>query len=204
MKIFSQLSSRTAKKLVAATTIPAALAVSGIVVAHASYSAYSATTVNPTSNWASGSVDLSDDDSNAAAFSVANARPGMSGSRCLVVTSKGSLPSDVRIYGGNGSATTSLAAYINLTITQGSGGSFGSCTGFQPSGADAQVFQGSLYTFGSTRSNFANGAGNWTTAGGSDPESRTFMLSYTISADAPNDTMGGTATGDIIFEAQNH
>ena len=204
MKTLShKISSKTAKKIVAATTIPAALIVSGLAVAHASYSAYSATTVNPTSNWTSGTVNLTDDDANAAAFSVANAKPGTSGSRCLTVTSNGSLPSDVRIYGANGTGTTNLAAYINLTITQGTGGSFGSCTGFQPSSTDSPVFQGSLIDFGSTRTNFANGAGNWTTTGGTNPESRTFMFSYTISADAPNDTMGGTATGDIVFEAQN-
>lgn len=197
------LTSKTAKKIIAGTTIPAALAISGLAVAHASYSAYSATTVNPTSNWTSGSVNLTDDDSNAAAFSVANAKPGTSGSRCLTVTSNGSLPSDVRVYGANGSGTTNLAAYINLTITQGTGGSFGSCTGFQPSSADPQVFQGSMVTFGSTRAHFANGAGTWTTTGGTSPESRSFMFSYTISADAPNDTMGGTAAGNIVFEAQN-
>ncbi len=191
------------RKILAAATIPAALVISGLTVAQASYSAYSATTTSPTSNWASGTVNLTDDDSNAAAFSVTNAKPGASGSRCLNVTSNGSLPSSVRIYGANGSGTTNLAAYITLTITQGSGGSFGSCTGFTPASTDPQVFSGSLVTFGSTRTNFANGVGTWTTTGGDRPESRTFMLGYTISTDAPNDTMGGTAAGDIVFEAQN-
>ena len=197
------LSSKKMRKILAAATIPTALVISGLTVAQASYSAYSATTTNPTSNWASGTVNLTDDDSNAAAFSVANAKPGASGSRCLVVTSNGSLPSAVRIYGANGSGTTNLAAYITLTITQGSGGSFGSCTGFTPASTDPQVFSGSLVAFGYTRTNFATGVGTWATLGGTTPESRTFMLSYTISADAPNDTMGGTAAGDIVFEAQN-
>lgn len=197
------ISSAAIKKIIAVTSIPIALIISGVAVGHASYSAYSATTTNPTSNWTSGSVNLSDDDSNAAAFNVTNTKPGASGSRCLTVTSHGSLPANVRIYGANGSGTTNLAAYIDLTITQGTGGSFGSCAGFQPTSTNPQVFQGSLFTFGSTRTNFANGAGTWTTTGGTTSESRTFMFSYSVSPDAPNDTMAGTASGDIVFEAQN-
>lgn len=49
---------------------------------------------------------------------VPNARPGTTGIRCPSVTSNGSLPSNVLIYGANGSGSTNLAACINLTITQ--------------------------------------------------------------------------------------
>jgi hypothetical protein len=194
--------SRRLATIASLVAIPAALAASGLVVAQSSYSAYSATTVSPTSNWATGTVALSDDDANAAAFNVVNARPGASGSRCLVVTSTGNLPSQVRVYGANGSGTTNLAASIDLTITQGTGGSFGSCTGFTPLSSGATVFHGSLMTFGTTRTGFANGVGGWAPAGAA-PESRTYKVSYAISPDAPNDTMGGTAAGDIVFEAQN-
>jgi hypothetical protein len=194
--------SRRTATIAALVAIPAALAASGLVVAQSSYSAYSATTVSPTSNWATGTVALTDDDANAAAFTVTNARPGASGSRCLVVTSNGTLPSQVRVYGANGTGTTNLAAYLDLTITQGTGGSFGSCTGFAPLSSGAEVFHGSMMTFGTTRTGYGNGAGGWNPAG-TAPESRTFKLSYTVSPDAPNDTMGGTAGGDIVFEAQN-
>jgi hypothetical protein len=194
--------SRKVATVVSLVAIPAALAVSGLVVAQASSSAYSATTVSPTSNWASGTVALTDDDANAAAFTVTNARPGSSGSRCLVVTSSGTLPSQVRIYGANGTGATNLGAYLDLTITQGTGGSFGSCTGFTPLASGAEVFHGNLVTFGTTRTGYANGVGGWNPTGAA-PESRTYKLSYVISPDAPNDTMGGTAGGDIVFEAQN-
>ncbi len=194
--------SRKVATVVSLVAIPAALVASGLVVAQSSYSAYSATTVSPTSNWATGTVALTDDDANAAAFSVANARPGSSGSRCLVVTSKGTLPSEVRVYGTNGSGTTNLAAYLDLTITQGTGGSFGSCDGFTPLASGAEVFHGSLMTFGTTRTSYANGVGGWNPSGAA-PEARTYQLSYRVSPDAPNDTMGGTAGGDIVFEAQN-
>ena len=194
--------SRKLATVASLVAIPAALAVSGLVVAQSSYSAYSSTTVSPTSNWTNGTVALSDDDANAAAFSVANARPGSSGSRCLVVTSTGSLPSQVRVYGANGAGTTNLAAYLDLTVTQGTGGSFGSCDGFTPLSSGAEVFHGSMMTFGTTRTGYANGVGGWNPTG-AGTESRTYKLSYAISPDAPNDTMGGTAAGDIVFEAQN-
>lgn len=194
--------SRKLATIVSLVAIPAALAVSGLVVAQSSYSAYSASTVSPTSNWATGTVALTDDDANAAAFNVANARPGASGSRCLVVTSSGTLPSQVRIYGANGSGTTNLAAYLDLTITQGTGGSFGSCAGFTPLSSGAEVFHGSMMTFGTTRTSYANGTGGWNPTGAA-PEARTYKVSYAVSPDAPNDTMGGTAAGDIVFEAQN-
>lgn len=194
--------SRRLATAVSLVAVPAALAVSGLVVAQSSYSAYSAATARPANNWASGTVALTDDDSNAAAFSVANARPGSSGSRCLVVTSNGSLPSTVRVYGANGTGRTNLAAYVDLTITQGAGGAFGSCDGFTPLTSGAEVFRGSLMTFGMAHTGYANGVGTWSPTG-TTPEARTFKLSYTISPDAPNDTMGGTAGGDIVFEAQS-
>ena len=185
-------SSPRSSRLVA---VPVALAASGLVVAQSSYSAYSATTTSPTSNWATGTVALTDDDSNAAAFTVANARPGSSGERCLVVTSNGTLPSQVqRLRGRRHRLDETLAAYIDLRITQGTGGSFGSCTGFTPAAGGADLFHGSLVDFGLAHTGYTNGVGGWNPTGAA-PESRTFKLSYVISPDAPNDTMGGTAAG---------
>jgi len=194
--------SRKVATIVSLVAVPVALAASGLVVAQSSYSAYSSTTVSPTSNWATGTVSLSDDDSGAAAFQVANARPGASGSRCLVVTSNGTTPSEVRVYGANPSGTTNLAAFIDLTITQGTGGSFGSCDGFTPLTSGAGIYRGNLMDFGVSHTDYASGVTGWTTTG-APPESRTYRLDYTISPDAPNDTMGGSAGGDIVFEAQS-
>ena len=68
-----------AARLTAWIAIPVALVASGVVVSTASYSAFSAETVNPTSNWSAGSVSLSDDDNNTAMFAATNLKPGMSG-----------------------------------------------------------------------------------------------------------------------------
>ncbi len=71
----SRVSPRAAR-LAAWIAVPAALVASGVVVSTASYSAFSATTTNPTSNWTAGTVALSDDDANTALFTAANLKPG--------------------------------------------------------------------------------------------------------------------------------
>ena len=194
--------SRKIATIVSVVAVPAALVASGLVVAQSSYSAYSATTVNPSSNWATGTVALTDDDANAAAFTATNLKPGSTGTRCIVVTSNGTLPSQVRMYGRNGTGTTMLGAYMNLTVTQGTGGSFGSCDGFAPLSSGAEIFNGSFMDFGTNHTGYAGGVGSWNPTG-SAPESRTYKISYTISAAAPNDTQAGTAAGELVFEAQN-
>ena len=194
-------SSRTAT-IAKVAIIPVALIASGIVVSQASYSAYSASTSNPTSNWSSGTVQLSDDDSNAALFSASNLKPGSTGSKCLVVTSTGSLASSVKLYATNPATTKALSSSINLTITQGTGGSFGSCTGYTPLASGASVFSGSLDSFGTTATSYATGLGSWTPTG-TATESRTYQVSYTLAANAPDTTQGGTAAVALTFETQN-
>ena len=198
--------SRKVATIVSLIAVPAALAASGLVVAQSSYSAYSATTVNPTSNWATGTVALTDDDNNTAAFTASNLKPGSTGSRCIVVSSTGSLPSAVKLYGTGATTTKALASDINLTVTQGTGGSFGSCTGDTPLTSGASVFTGTLAGFGSTATSFSTGVGTWNTAGvasGAAAETRTYQISYSVRTETTNDTQGGTAAIGFTWEAQN-
>ena len=197
--------SRRLAKVATLLAVPAAVAVSGLVVSQASYSAYSATTVNPTSNWATGTVVLADDDggttANSAAFSAQKLKPGATGSRCIVVTSSGSLASTVKLYGTGATTTKALASSIDLTITQGTGGSFGDCTGYTPSGS--ALYSGSLAAFGSTYTGFGNGLATAWAPTGAATENRTYQISYTVSPNAVNDTQGGTAAIGFTWEAQN-
>ena len=189
-------------RIVSLIAIPAAVAVSGLVVSQASYSAYSATTVNPASNWTTGTVALADDDANVAAFSAVKLKPGSTGAKCIAVTSSGTVASVVKLYGTTPATTKNLSAYINLTITQGSGGSFGTCTGFVPLGSGATLYSGTLDSFGTSSTNYTNGVGTWAPTG-TAAESRTYQVSYTVSADAPDSTQGGTAALGFAWEAQN-
>jgi len=179
------------------------LAVSGGLVWQASYSAFSATTTNPTSNWASGTVALSDDDSNTALFTASNLKPGSTGTKCIAVTSNGSLASTVKLYGTGAATTNALSSSINLTITQGTGGTFANnCSGFTPLGTGSSVFSGTLAGFATGSTGFANGLGTWAPTG-TAPETRVFQLVYTLDTNAPNGTQGGTAALGFTWEAQN-
>jgi hypothetical protein len=199
---------RTAPRLTTRTAtvaklavVPVALIASGLLVSQASYSAYSATTTNPTSNWTTGSVALNDD-ANAALFTATNLKPGSVGEKCIVVTSTGSLASSVKIYGTGAATTKGLASQIGLTVTQGTGGSFGSCTGFSALSTGAGVYTGTVAGFGSTATNFATGLGSWTPTGTAN-ESRTYKLAYTVAPTAPDSTQGGTAALGFTWDAQN-
>ncbi|GGL05182.1 hypothetical protein JOE58_003195 [Curtobacterium luteum] len=191
-----------AARLAAWIAVPAALVASGVVVSTASYSAFSATTVNPTSNWTAGTVALSDDDANTALFTVTGLKPGSTGTNCIAVTSTGSLPSTVKLYGTNAATTNALATNINLTVEQGTGGGFGSCTGFTAAATSGTLYTGTVGGFGSTSTNFASGIGTWAPTGTAS-ETRVYRFTYTVPTSAPNSIQGGTAALGFTWEAQN-
>jgi len=188
---------------IAPSAILAGLVVSAGVVWQASYSAFSAPTSNPTSNWAAGTVALADDDAGTALFSASGLKPGSTGQKCIAVTSNGTLPSTVKLYGTGAATTNALSSSINVTITQGTGGTFlNNCSGFTPLGTGSSVFTGTLATFASASTSFATGLGTWAPTG-SAPETRVFQLTYTLDAAAPNSVQGGTAALGFTWEAQN-
>jgi hypothetical protein len=179
--------------------IPVGLLASAALVWSASYAAFSSTTQNPDNNWDSGTVALSDDDTNTAMFAASNLEPGSTGSHCIVVTSTGSLPSTVKLYGANASTTKALSDYLSLTVEQGSGGSFGGCSGFT---ATSTAYSGTLAQFASTRTGFGSGVGSWAPTGAAN-ESRTYKFTYTLDSATPNTAQGGTAAIGFTWEAQN-
>jgi hypothetical protein len=194
---------RRAGKIANWLAVPLAILLSGAMIGTASYAAFSATTTSPASNWATGSVALSDDDSTTALFSATNLGPGSTGTRCIAVTSTGSLASLVRLYGTGAATTNGLSSYITLAVTQGTGGTFaGGCAGFTPLVSGSAVYSGSLANFGSTATSYATGLGTWAPTGTAS-ETRVFRFVYTVDAAAPNTTQGGTASIGFTWEAQN-
>jgi hypothetical protein len=188
-------------RMVGAAAGLAGVAVSAAVVWHASYAAFSASTDNPTSNWAAGTVALSDDDSNTALFSANNLRPGATGSRCIAVTSTGSLPATVKLYGTGAATTKALSSYLTLSVTQGSGAG-ADCANFTPLGSGASVYTGTVAGFAATATGFATGQGSWAPTG-AGAETRVFQFSYTLAANTPDTAQGGTAALGFTWEAQN-
>jgi hypothetical protein len=194
---------RRADKVANWLALPVAILLSGATIGTASFAAFSATTTTPTNNWAAGTVALSDDDAATALFTATNLEPGSTDSRCIAVTSTGSLASVVRLYGTGATTTNALSSHITLTITQGTGGSFaGGCVGFTPLVSDPVVYTGSLADFGTTATSYATGLGSWAPTG-SASETRVYQFVYTLDAGAPNTTQGGTAALGFTWEAQN-
>jgi hypothetical protein len=147
-------------------------------------------------------VVLTDDDGNSALFSVGNLEPGSTGANCITVTSNGVLPASVKLYGKNETTTRALDSYVDMTITEGTGGGFGSCTGFTPLASGSSVFSGTLAAFAGTATDFASGLGNWSPAG-TPPETMVYKIAYTMDSAMPNTAQGGSAAISFTWEAQN-
>ena len=99
------------------------------------FSAFSSQTSNPGNNFTAGTVNLSDNDGDVAAYNVSGGKPTSTQSECVRVVYTGSLDSDVHLY--TPEAIGSLGPYVNLTITPGTQSTPNpNCTGFtaDPSG----------------------------------------------------------------------
>ena len=193
---------RRRARLLAVTSVVAGLVGSATLVWHASYSAFTSTTTNPGNSWSAGSVVLTDDDSGSAMFTPTGMKPGSTGTHCIAVTSTGNLASTVKLYGATYSTTNSLATYLDVTVTQGTGGTFASCTGFTPLGSGSSVYSGTLAAFAAASTNFATGQGSWAPTG-SGSDTRVFQFVYTLQSATPNSAQGGTAAIGFTWEAQN-
>ena len=185
------------------SAVPVGLVLSAALVWQASYSAFSATTSNPTNNWTTGTVVLADDDSNTAMFNVPAMAPSSTGEKCIVVTSSGSLASTVKLYGTGKTATNSLDTYLNLVVEQGTTGTFaGGCTGFTVDAGAANTFTGTLATFATAYTNFSNGFGTFAPTG-SGSQTKVYRITYTLSASTPSSAQGSTASMGLTWESQN-
>ena len=177
------------------TAMVLGLLASGAVVLTASQAAFSDTTSNSGNSFSTGNVDLVDDDSGSAAFTVTNMVPGQSVTRCIQVTYQGSItdPNAVKLYSGGLTDSGTLASHLNLTVEEGSGGTFASCTGFTSS---ASIVSSTLALFATNNTNYSNGAGTWNPA--TTPESRSYRISVTLSASAPNAQQNQSVT-NLVF-----
>ncbi|HEX5495007.1 MAG TPA: hypothetical protein VFX70_10580 [Mycobacteriales bacterium] len=72
-------------------------------------------------------------------------------------------------------AAGELAQNVDLTIEQGSGGSFGSCSGFTPDATGNPIFTGTLATFAAHR-DFATSVGTLTPT--SAPTGKSYRFTY--------------------------
>ena len=119
----------------------------------------------------------------------------------MAVTSSGSLPSSVKLYSTDVATTKSLASYVTWTVTQGTGGTYSSCSGFTALSSGSSVYSGTLAGFTGSATTYGSGLGSWSPSG-SASETRTFQFAYTVSTSTPDTAQGGTATFGLTWEAQ--
>jgi hypothetical protein len=179
------------------SVVPLAVVTSGILVSTASYAAFTASTENAANAWRAGSITLADDDSGSALFDASDLQPGSTDEQCITVTAGGSLPATVALHAEDAAATKDLDDHLQLVVESGTGGSAGSCVGFT---REAEAFSGTLAGFVALHGDSASGVGSWTTPGGS--ATKTYRIGYTLAADAPDSTQGGTAGVSFVWEAQ--
>jgi hypothetical protein len=164
----------------------------GWLVWDASQAAFTRTTANTGNSWTAGQVTLTND-SGTAMFTASGLVPGSTDSRCITVTYAGNVAAAVKLYATNYTGT--LGQYLDLTVQMGTGGSFGSCTGFSPS---STVYSGTLDGFRTAATNYNNGVGSFSAPSGT---SRVYRFTYTLQND--DAAAGQTATCGFTWEAQN-
>lgn len=167
-----------------------------------SQATFNDTSVNSANAFTAGDIDLVDDDSDSAIFTIVDMEPGQSEVDCIEVTYQGSIPdpSRVSVYSGGYTDSGDFATYLNLTIEEGTGGAFGDCTGF--SSVNTIESGGTLADFGTDHTNYANGAGVWDPTG--TPESVTYRITVELDGATPNAEEGESVTGlTFTWEIQN-
>ncbi len=189
--------------LLRAAALIGALLISGLLVLQSSRAAFTDSTSNTGNSLTAGTVTLVDDDAVAVMFNVSNMQPGDSSVNCIVVTYQGTIadPLAVRLYSGGYTDSSDLANWLNVTIEEGTGGSFGSCGAF--SSVNTIETGGDLIAFDATHTNYANGAGVWDPS--STPESTTYRITLALDAAAPNSEQGASITAlSFVWEVQSN
>lgn len=181
--------------------VPLGLALSGTAVWQASYSAFTASTSNGSNTWNASTLGLTND-STGPMFAQTNLTPGATGSRCLKVSSTGTVPSAVKLFTALGaSVSNDISQYINVTIQLGTGGTYASCSSFT---STATEYSGTLAALTSSASSYASGVAAGSLTGTGLPETLTYQISWTLSSSAPNSAQGGsTPNVTLTWESQN-
>lgn len=182
--------------------VVASLLLVSALVLTGSRAIFTGSTDNADNAFSLGTVDLVDDDLGSARFSVTLMEPGQSVTDCILVTYQGTIvdPSAVKIYSGGYTDSAAVGANLNITIEEGTGGSFGSCTGFTLENTIESL--GTLVDFDATHTNYATGAGVWDPVG--TPESKTYRITVELDAATPDSEQGQSVTAlTFNWEIQN-
>ncbi|NNF65507.1 MAG: hypothetical protein HKN07_14790 [Acidimicrobiia bacterium] len=183
------------RSIIRLAAIASAILLLTVLVVTRSDAAFTAVTDNPGNSLATGSVVLTDDDGGATAlFTATGMSPGNPIVACITVTYAGSLlNADIKMYG---STTGTLDTYLDTTIEEGTGGSFGDCTGFTPA---STIFNNTLENYATVHTDWASGLDVYTAT--ATPQSRTLRITVDVQNNPAAQNLSSTAT--FTWEAQD-
>jgi hypothetical protein len=192
-------------RIAIAAAAPVAIVAAAALIWQSSYSAFTGTTRNSGNEWSTGSVALTDDDAGSARFQVEDMTPGDTETKCITVTATTSVPGTVKGYALNPvTSSAGLEDHIFVHVNFGTGGGFGSCTGF--TSQNEIIPSMSLSTLAGYNS-YASGAGGWNVSAGTS--SRTYEVTWTFDTtgltQSEIDQLQGARTGiDFQWELQSN
>jgi hypothetical protein len=183
-----------------AAAILVGLVASGAFVWQSTSAAFTSQTTNPSNSWTTGSVTITDDDGNGALFNVSGMVPGSNGSKCIVVNYSGTIAANgVKLYAASSVDSSSLAQYVNLTIDEGTGGTFaGGCGSFV---LGTNVYTGTLANFITTKLAYGTGVGTWAPP---SAQTKVYKFTYSLSGSTPSTGFQGVTASTVFqWEAQS-
>ena len=187
--------------LAASIAMLASFMLVSFLVVGTSRAVFSDTTDNTGNSISAGSLTLTDDDLGTVLFNV-TMLPGDQVQNCITVTYSGTAadPGPVRMYTGGYTDSGNFADYLDITIEEGSGGSFGDCTGFVLESTIEPTSD--LAIWDANHTNYGTGAGFWDPS--STPESKTYRITFDLDVATPNAQQGEfiTALG-FTWEVQS-
>jgi hypothetical protein len=179
----------------------AIVAAVGALSGFGTYSAFSSTTGNSGNSMQAGTVSITDNHTASAMLNLTNAKPSDRTTGCLKVTYNGSLPATVRMYA---TPSGTLAPYLKVTITRGTGGGYPACTGFTADASAATTFSGTLNALPASWSAAGDDpAGSGTTEQWTQGETHSYQVDVQLDPSAPAAAQGQSAAVSFTWEARN-
>jgi hypothetical protein len=119
-----------------------------------------------------------------------------------VVTYNGTLdPTVVRLYSGGLVDSGNFGDWLNVTIDEGTGGTFGDCSGFTEDDAGAE-FADTLTQLDALHTDYGSGFGEWDPSGAG--QTKTYRIAIEIDAATPSGEQDESVTALRFFwEAQS-
>ncbi|MEV4637396.1 hypothetical protein AB0J80_08600 [Actinoplanes sp. NPDC049548] len=198
---------------------------SGFVVYEASSADFVTSAENPNNSFTTGALELTDNDSDSALFSVSNLIPGASGSSCITVTYDGTVaPSaPVQLYvktgdatdtpgSGGGGATPNINWSIETATGAGVFGSGASCTGLAGTPifgntADTTITAGRMLSDFVAKNAYDPSGVTSVSSGWLPPanvaSTKVFRFTYKLATNTPSSAMGATVDLKITWEGHS-